>query len=150
VISFKVGSYVHEVYSTFKTLTSRLNYKLQTSCFAFSDLIGTSNLTLCLSNIAKQQRNLKSTIFWVVTLCTWVLLATCLLLVSCFAYSSILKMEATCSSEMLVNFFQAIRHYNPDHILHSHHCENLRSKIVKSHLQSKYLGGKNWVVSTMH
>jgi Kef-type K+ transport system membrane component KefB len=35
-------------------------------------------------------------------------------LVSCSAYSSALKMEATCSSEMSVDFQRTIRHYIPE------------------------------------
>jgi hypothetical protein len=35
------------------------------------------------------------------------LLAACLKLVSCLVYSSTLKMETTCSSEMLVDFQQS-------------------------------------------
>jgi hypothetical protein len=38
-------------------------------------------------------------------------LATCLMLVSCLAYSSTLKMKVTCSSEMLVDFQQTTRRY---------------------------------------
>jgi hypothetical protein len=49
-------------------------------------------------------------------------------LVSCLAYSSTLKMEATCSSETSVDFQQATLHYIPeDRTLHTHLCENLKS-----------------------
>jgi hypothetical protein len=49
-------------------------------------------------------------------------------LVSCSAYSSTLKMEATCSSEMSVSFQRTTWRYIPeDRILHNHQCENLRS-----------------------
>jgi hypothetical protein len=43
-----------------------------------------------------------------------VLLATCLRLLSCLAYSSTLKMEATCSSETSVDFLQKTRRYIPE------------------------------------
>jgi hypothetical protein len=46
------------------------------------------------------------------------------------AYSSTLKMEATCSSEMSVDFQWATQHYIPeDRTLHDHDCVNLRSKM---------------------
>jgi hypothetical protein len=49
----------------------------------------------------------------------------------CSAYSSTMKMEATCSSEMLVDFQQTTCRYIPeDSTLHNHHCENLKSYIV--------------------
>jgi hypothetical protein len=51
--------------------------------------------------------------------------------VSCLAYSLTLKMEATCSSEM-VNFQQTTQHYTPDdRTLHNHQCENLKSYMVQ-------------------
>jgi hypothetical protein len=37
------------------------------------------------------------------------------MLVSCLAYSSTLKMEATCCSEMSVDFQWTTRHYIPEH-----------------------------------
>jgi hypothetical protein len=44
------------------------------------------------------------------------------------AYASTLKMEATCSSETLLDFQQAIWRYIPEDItLHNHRCENLKS-----------------------
>jgi hypothetical protein len=43
------------------------------------------------------------------------LLANCFMLVSCLAYSSTLKMEATCSSEMSVDFQRTIWHYIPEY-----------------------------------
>jgi hypothetical protein len=49
-------------------------------------------------------------------------------LVSCFAYYSTLKMDATCSSETSVDFQQTTRCYIPeDRTLHNHCCENLKS-----------------------
>jgi hypothetical protein len=48
-------------------------------------------------------------------------------LVSCLAYSSTLKMEATCSSETSVAFqLTARRHIPEDITLHNHRCENLK------------------------
>jgi hypothetical protein len=50
------------------------------------------------------------------------------MLVPCLAYSSTLKMEATCSSEMSVDFYRTTRIYVPeDTTLHNHRCENLKS-----------------------
>jgi hypothetical protein len=43
------------------------------------------------------------------------------------AYSSTLKMEATCSSETFVDFQWTTRCYSLDDGTHSHWCENLRS-----------------------
>jgi hypothetical protein len=49
-------------------------------------------------------------------------------LCACSAYSLILKMEAICSSEMSVNFYQTARHHTPwDGALHSRCHENIRS-----------------------
>jgi hypothetical protein len=51
-----------------------------------------------------------------------------LLLVSCLAYSSILKMEATCSPEMSVDFQRITWRYIPDDkILHNHLCQNQKT-----------------------
>jgi hypothetical protein len=53
------------------------------------------------------------------------LLTTCFMLVSCLAYSSTLKMEATCSSDM--SPFNGLHGYIPDdRTLHSHRCESLK------------------------
>jgi hypothetical protein len=53
------------------------------------------------------------------------------MLVSCVAYSSALKMEATCSSETSVNFHRTARSYIPeDRILNNHCCENLKSYLT--------------------
>jgi hypothetical protein len=40
--------------------------------------------------------------------------AACFMLIACLAYSSILKMEAVCSSEMSVNLCQTTWHYIPE------------------------------------
>jgi hypothetical protein len=49
-------------------------------------------------------------------------------LVSCSAYSSILKMEAICSSETSIAFQRTTRRHIPeDDSLHDHRCENLKS-----------------------
>jgi hypothetical protein len=49
-------------------------------------------------------------------------------LVSCSAYSSTLKMEATCSSETSVDFHRTTRSYIPEvRTFHNHRCENLKS-----------------------
>jgi hypothetical protein len=48
--------------------------------------------------------------------------------VSCLAYSSTLKIEATCSSEASVDFQRTTRRYIPEYkSLHYHRCENLKS-----------------------
>jgi hypothetical protein len=60
-----------------------------------------------------------------------VLLATWFMLVSLLAYSSSLKMEATCSSEILFDFQRITRCSIPeDRTLHNHCCEDLKSYIV--------------------
>jgi hypothetical protein len=52
-------------------------------------------------------------------------------LVSCLAYSSILELEATCSSETSVDFQLTKRRYTPgDRTLHDYRCENLKSYIL--------------------
>jgi hypothetical protein len=67
---------------------------------------------------------------WWVNLIFQTLLATCFKLVSCFAYSSALKREAACSSEMSVDFRRTTRHYIPeDRALRNHRCENFKSCI---------------------
>jgi hypothetical protein len=49
-------------------------------------------------------------------------------LVSCLAYSSTLKMKATCSSETSVDFQRITRRYIPDdRTIHYHRRENLKS-----------------------
>jgi hypothetical protein len=55
------------------------------------------------------------------------LLDTCLMLVSCIAYSSTLKMEAMCSSETSGYFQRTTHRYIPENrTLHNHSCENLK------------------------
>jgi hypothetical protein len=52
---------------------------------------------------------------------------------SCWAYSSALKVEATCSSETPVDFQRTTRrHLAEDTTLHNHRCDNLRSCIIFS------------------
>jgi hypothetical protein len=51
-------------------------------------------------------------------------------LVSCFAYSSTLKIEASCPSETAIDFQRTTCRYIPEYItLHNHCCENLRSNV---------------------
>jgi hypothetical protein len=60
----------------------------------------------------------------------WVESSAWHLLVSCFTYSSTLKMKAICSSETSVDFHRTTQRYNPKYpMLHGHGCENLRSNI---------------------
>jgi hypothetical protein len=55
------------------------------------------------------------------------LLATCLMLVSCVAYSSTLKMEVTCCFKTLADFQQTTQQYIPENRnLRNHCCENLK------------------------
>jgi hypothetical protein len=57
-----------------------------------------------------------------------------LMLVSCLAYFSVLKMEVICSSEMSGSF-QTIWHYSAeDHAPHYHHLENLNFKKISCFL----------------
>jgi hypothetical protein len=50
------------------------------------------------------------------------------MLVSCLTYSSTLKMETKCSSEMSVEYQRTTQRYIPEDItLHNHRCENLNS-----------------------
>jgi hypothetical protein len=52
-------------------------------------------------------------------------------LVSCSAYSSTLKMGATCFSETSVDFQRTTRHYIPEYrTLHNHRCENFKSYML--------------------
>jgi hypothetical protein len=52
-------------------------------------------------------------------------------LICCSAYSSIVKMEAVCSSETPVDFQRTTRRYIPeDSTLHIHRCEDLKSYIM--------------------
>jgi hypothetical protein len=49
------------------------------------------------------------------------------MLISCLAYSLILKWQATCSSETLVDFQQTTWHCIPQVRISDHCCENLRA-----------------------
>jgi hypothetical protein len=52
-------------------------------------------------------------------------------LVRCLAYSSTMKMEATLSSEISVDFQRTTWHYFlADRTLHNHCCENLKSYMI--------------------
>jgi hypothetical protein len=53
---------------------------------------------------------MKSYIFWYIMLC----LQPTVTLISCLAYSSILQMEATCSSETSVDVQRTKRRYVPE------------------------------------
>jgi hypothetical protein len=54
--------------------------------------------------------------------------ATCIMLVCCFSYSSILKMEATCILQILAGFQLTAWHYIPaERTYHTHSCENIKS-----------------------
>jgi hypothetical protein len=56
------------------------------------------------------------------------LLATCFVLLFCFAYSSTLKIEVTCSSETSVYLQRTTwRHIPEDRTIHNHRCENFKS-----------------------
>jgi hypothetical protein len=73
------------------------------------------------------------------------LLAACFMLVSCLAYSSALKLEATWFSETLVEFQRTTCRYIPeDRILHSHGCENLKSYKVNNRSRSLNLPPILW------
>jgi hypothetical protein len=51
------------------------------------------------------------------------------MLICCSSYSSTLKMEAICSSEMSVDFQWSTRRYIlEDSTLHNHRCENLKGR----------------------
>jgi hypothetical protein len=55
------------------------------------------------------------------------LLATCLLPATCFAYFSILNMEAVYFPETLVNFYWTTQRYIPEYnTFYGHRCENLK------------------------
>jgi hypothetical protein len=68
------------------------------------------------------------------------LLDACFTLVSCLAYYSTLKMEATCSSETFFDFHWTVRRYIPeDRNIHNHLCEKLKSYIFMSSGRMKNL-----------
>jgi hypothetical protein len=59
------------------------------------------------------------------------LLVTCFMLISWFAYSSILTVETICSSETTVDYHRTAPHCIPkDVTLYSHRCEKLRSNLL--------------------
>jgi hypothetical protein len=59
---------------------------------------------------------------------SWAVLSTCIMLVSCIACSLTLKMEDTCSSEMLADSHQTTWCFSPEgRLLHNHFYENLKS-----------------------
>jgi hypothetical protein len=93
---------------------------------------------------------MKSSIFWDITPCSPLKadrlfggiyrlhLQQAFTLVSYLAYSSTLKMEAICSSEISVGFQRTTRRYLPeDGTLHNHRCENLKSYIDNQYVCSK-------------
>jgi hypothetical protein len=89
--------------------------------------------------------HMNSPIFWDITPCSplkinWcsrgkshpeALLASCFMLVSCFAYSSTWKMEKTCSSETSVDLQQIMWCYIPeDRTLHNNCYEIFKSYLL--------------------
>jgi hypothetical protein len=71
------------------------------------------------------------------------LLVAFLMLVSYFAYSSILKMEAKYSSETSVNFYRTLFLYIlEDRTLHSRRCKNHKSNTCKVSVRMKYVTQK--------
>jgi hypothetical protein len=75
---------------------------------------------------------------------TFALVATCFTLVSCLAYSSTLKVEATCSFETSVDFQKTTRPYIPeDGTIHNQRCENLKSYKNKERKKTR----KMWNIS---
>jgi hypothetical protein len=59
------------------------------------------------------------------------LLATCLMLVSCLAYTLMMKMVEACCSKTQDDFQRITRRYVPeDRTLHNHTCENLTTYTV--------------------
>jgi hypothetical protein len=59
---------------------------------------------------------------------SWPLLTTCFMLIPCLTYSSTLKIEATCSSEMLVKLQRTSQRYiSEGRTLHTHQYEDVRS-----------------------
>jgi hypothetical protein len=86
---------------------------------------------------------MKSSISWDITQCSPLsvnrrygvtcsaLLATCFRLVSCLAYSSTLKMDATCSSKTSVDFQRTTRCYiSENKTLHKGHCSLIMSLLT--------------------
>jgi hypothetical protein len=65
---------------------------------------------------------------WHFLRCGLLCVSSAFTLVSCFAYSSTMKTEATCSSETSVDFQRTTQCYiAEDRTLHTHRCENLKS-----------------------
>jgi hypothetical protein len=114
--------------------------------------------TFCSSSniIPAIESNMESSVFWIITLCSSLKVngrfgGTCHLHLhsrrisharnqheagsrqsSCLAYSSTLKMEATCSSETSVDFKLTTWRCKPEDItLHNRRCENLKSYKMK-------------------
>jgi hypothetical protein len=92
------------------------------------------------SNLVPPQKKFprRVLIFWDITLCSPLkinrrfgriyCLPPVFTLVYCSAYSSTLKMEATCSSRTSADFRQTTQRYVPeDTIFHNHLCENFKS-----------------------
>jgi hypothetical protein len=78
--------------------------------------------------------------------------ASCLIIVSCLAYFSTLKMEMTLFSEISVDFCWTTLRYNSENInLHNELCENLRSHIKLDSLYADFMINNTienyWVVS---
>jgi hypothetical protein len=68
------------------------------------------------------------------------------ILVSCLAYSSALKIEVICSSEISIDFDGTTQSYIPkDRILHTHRCENF--KLYVKIILDIAAGGRSSVVS---
>jgi hypothetical protein len=60
------------------------------------------------------------------------------LLVSCFYYSSTLKMETICSFERAFEVQQIVQRYIPEDIsFHNHRCENLKYNIQDEVFESE-------------
>jgi hypothetical protein len=68
------------------------------------------------------------------------LLAACFMLVSFFAYSLTLKMEATCSSKIPVDFSLSKHCYIPENrVLHSRCCKNFKSILAELDQMDSYV-----------
>jgi hypothetical protein len=76
------------------------------------------------------------------------LFAAWIMLVSCLAYSSPLKMKAVCSSEMFVDFHWIARCFVPeDGTLYNHHSENFKFKIRDIYLY--FIGSDKYIKKTV-
>jgi hypothetical protein len=79
---------------------------------------------------------------------SWAKQATCFVLVSCLAYSLTLKMEATCSCKMLVDFQWTSQRYTPeDRTLHPLVLFCIISKAIEIISTQRTLTGKVYVLS---